>query len=336
MGKLKLIIKARASMKMRRVGSIKYELLAKAREAMLCAIQIYNNPIIVFKSENFIVLSIIAWTYMLHAYYKSKNIEYRYYSMNGKRKKFDRTKAGAYKFWELERCLNDPNCPIDPISTKNLKFLIGIRHEIEHQMTTRIDDYISAKFQSCCINFNHYLKTLFNDIQGIDDYLSVSLQFSSISEPQAKTINDYSFLPKNISSYIDDFDNSMTEEEFNDPKFSYRVLYVQKVVNKKGQADKVIEFLPADSPEAVGINKNLVYIRDREKPKYIPSEIVNLMHNKGYPNFKIHHHTNIWKEKDGKNPSKGYGVIISNNWYWYESWLSIVEEYCINNKDRFT
>jgi hypothetical protein len=42
-------------------------LVKKAREAMLAAVQIHNNPQIDFKSELFIVTSVIAWTYLLHA-----------------------------------------------------------------------------------------------------------------------------------------------------------------------------------------------------------------------------------------------------------------------------
>ena len=62
----------------KKVGSIKLELLQKSREAMLSAVEIYNNPNIQFKSETFTVLAIIAWTYLYHAYYKSKNINYHY------------------------------------------------------------------------------------------------------------------------------------------------------------------------------------------------------------------------------------------------------------------
>ena len=43
------------------------ELIAKSREAMISAIQSYNNPRVSFRSEIFIVLSMIAWTYLLHA-----------------------------------------------------------------------------------------------------------------------------------------------------------------------------------------------------------------------------------------------------------------------------
>ena len=54
------------------------ELLIKAREAMLFAVQNYNNPRTYFRSEIFIVTAIIAWTYLLHAYYKMQNVDYRY------------------------------------------------------------------------------------------------------------------------------------------------------------------------------------------------------------------------------------------------------------------
>lgn len=43
-----------------------------AREAMLTAVQIFNNPQIEFKFGLFIVTNTIAWTYLLHAYYRER------------------------------------------------------------------------------------------------------------------------------------------------------------------------------------------------------------------------------------------------------------------------
>ena len=51
----------------RRIGSLKNELLTKSGEAALSAIRIFNDPHVSFKSESFIVLMTIAWTYLLHA-----------------------------------------------------------------------------------------------------------------------------------------------------------------------------------------------------------------------------------------------------------------------------
>lgn len=300
---------------------------------MLCAVQIFNNPNIVFKSESFIVLSMVAWTYLLHSYYRSRKTDYRYFTQGPNRKKYDRTKRGSYKYWELERCLDEDSCPIDSVPKANLKFLIGLRHEIEHQMTTRLDDYLSARFQACCLNYNHYIKHLFGDDFGIDKHLSFSLQFSSITEEHARQINDFSDLPKNIASYINDFDEAITESEFNSPQYAYRVLYVPKIANRKGQADKVIEFIKADSPEAESLNKEYVLIKDREKPKYIPSEVVKQIRARGYSKFGMQRHTDLWKQLGAKDPSKGFGVLVSKTWYWYESWIKEVENYCSDNKD---
>lgn len=319
----------------RKVGSVKNELIAKAREAMLSAVQIFNNPNILFKSESFIVLAIISWTYLLHAYYRGINIDYRYYSKHGTKKYYDKTKRGAFKFWELERCLNDASCPIDKATKDNLKFLIGLRHEIEHQMTNRIDDYLSARFQACCLNFNNYVKQFFGPEMGIDKHLSFSLQFSSITEPHIKQLQNYSDLSENISSYISDFDESLSEEEFNDQRYAYRVLFIPKTVNRKGQADKVIEFISVDSPEAKGLNKEYALIKEKEKPKYFAGEIVLKMQQKGFIKFKMHNFVKFWQSKGGKNPAKGYGVWVSKQWFWYDSWIDQVEKYCEKHKDEF-
>ncbi len=143
------------------IYSIKDELIRKSREAMMAAVQTYNNPSLSFKAETFITLAIISWTYLLHAFYRKEKIEYRYYEKVGKVNRYNRTKYGAYKHWELERCVNDVKCPLDFDTKANLKFLIGIRHEIEHQMTNRIDEYLSAKLQACAINFDYYITLLF-------------------------------------------------------------------------------------------------------------------------------------------------------------------------------
>lgn len=319
----------------RKIGSIKTELLTKSRESMLAAVQIFNNPNIQFKSESFIVLSNIAWTYLLHAYYRSQNVEYRYYDQHGARKKFLKTKKGAFKYWELERCLDNKQCPIDKVAKSNLKFLIGLRHEVEHQMTTRIDDYLSARFQACCLNYNEYIKSLFEDRLGIDRHLSFSLQFSSIKEEHASQLKKFSDLPQHISSYINGFDADLPQDEYNDLRYSYRVLYIPKSVNHKGQADKVIEFVPANSPEAEKLNKEYVLIKEKEKPKYLPSKIVEIISGLGYSKFNQHHHTTLWKDKQAKGKGKGFGVYVAKTWYWYDSWLNEVKKHCAENAEQY-
>lgn len=323
--------------RVRRVGSIKSELLKKSREAALAAVQIFNNPNISFKSESYVVLMIIAWTYLLHAYYREQKVEYRYYQQNGKRRDFDKTKHGAFKYWELERCLNDTKSPIDKDTTNNLKFLIGLRHEIEHQMTTRIDDILSARFQACCLNYNEYIKKLFGADIGIEKHLSFSLQFSTISTEQKELLEDHPGLPANIKGYIQNFDAMLSDEEFSNPHYAYRILFVPKTCNRKGQADRVIEFVKSDSPLAQAVNKEYCVIKETEKEKYLPKQIVDLMKTEGFVRFSVHHHTQLWQALDAKNPAKGYGTIVAGKvWHWYECWVHEVRKHCHENKDAYS
>ncbi|MBA9078205.1 DUF3644 domain-containing protein [Rufibacter quisquiliarum] len=320
---------------MKKIKSFKEELLVKSREAMLCAVQIFNNPNMKFKSESFIVLSNIAWMYLLHAYYKGNKVEYRYYKENNGIRRYDKTKKGAFKCWELERCLDDSACPIDPVAKSNLKFLIGLRHEIEHQMSRRVDDYLSARFQACCLNYNTHIKTMFGESYSIDKYLSFSLQFSTIDEDHATQLRQFTDLPKNISSYINAFDESLTDEEYNDIRYSYRVLYVPKLVNHKGQADKVIEFIKADSPEAASLNQEYVVIKEKEKRKYLPTDIWKEMQNQGYSKFGSHQHTMLWKGLNAKVAGKNYGILVAKQWYWYDTWLKEVQKHCLESGELY-
>lgn len=319
----------------RRIYSIQKELLEKSKEAALSAIQIYNNPQINFKAELFIVTMIIAWTYLLHAYYRREGIEYRYFRLSGSRRKFDRTKYKAYKFWELERCLNDHGCPLDKSTSDNLKFLILIRHEIEHQMTLKIDDFISAKFQACALNYNYHLKSLFGDQENISENLSFSIQFSGVSMDQIEVTSKFEDLPKNIQTCINQFEDELQPEEYNDPRYSYRLFFVPKIVNNKNKADQVIEFIRPGSETAKDMNTAYAVVKETERQKYFVREIIRLMHDEGYPKFNTYHHTQLWKEKDAKNPAKGYGVDLKSFWFWYDTWIPIVREHCQRNRDKY-
>lgn len=312
----------------RRIKSVKTELIKKAREAMLSAVQLYNNPQVTFKAESFITLSVIGWTYLLHAYYRSNGIDYRYYSYVGKKKVFDKTKYGAYKHWELERCLNEKECPLDGDTITNLRFLIGIRHEIEHQMTDKVDEFLSAKLQACALNFDYYICKLFGDKFNLSKELSLSIQFSPLSPEQCDILHENSHITSNIKNFVVDFEDVLSDEALSSTRYAYRVLFVPINAKRKGQADQVVEFIKSDSPLAEGIEKTYAVLKETEKQKYLPGEIVALMKQKGYDKFSITKHTEIWKSRDAKNPKFNYGVLISKTWYWYDTWLKEIEKYC--------
>lgn len=318
----------------RRLKSVKTELVKKSREAMLAAVQLYNNPQVTFKAESFITLAVIGWTYLLHAYYRSKNIDYRYYRYVGKKKIYDKTKYGAYKHWELERCLSEDKCPLDRDTITNLRFLIGVRHEIEHQMTDKIDEFLSAKLQACALNFDFYICKLFGDKYNLSKELSLAIQFSPITPEQQNTLHENSHITSNVKNFVVDFENVLSDEALMSSRYAYRVLFVPINAKRKGQADQVVEFIKSDSPLADGIEKTYALLKETEKRKYLPNEIVSAMKSKGYDKFSINKHTELWKSRNAKDMKHGYGVLISKTWYWYETWLKEVEKYCETHRDE--
>lgn len=322
--------------RIRTVGSLADELLAKSREAALCAIRVFNDPHVSFKSETFIVLMNIAWTYLLHAHYRKKAIEYRYFKQEGKRRKFDRTRSDAFKYWELERCLNERASPIDRDTANNLRFLVGLRHEIEHQMTRSLDNYLSGRYQACALNYNEYLKKLFGKRHALDSYLTYSIQFIELAAEQLGGPFPAAQIPDRLKAYITSYDAVLTHDEYNSPKFSYRLLFKKKLVNKPGQADSVVEFIDPNSELAKTIDKQYWIKKEVERQKYRPSTVVEEVRKAGFTKFRVQReHVDMWKAEDAKNIAKGFGVEVEGAWYWYDSWIKRCIELCTNEGDRY-
>ena len=141
-------------------------------------------------------------------------------------------------------------------------------------------------------------------------------------------------LPDHIEAVRASIEDGLTEEEYNDQHYAYRVLYVPKVVNKKSQADEVVEFVPAESDEAAELNK--VYLKEVDKPRYRPGLVVQKMKDEGFGWFGMMQHTDLWKALDARKPGKGYGVETeSDGWRWYERWVDVVRAYCEANRERY-
>jgi Protein of unknown function (DUF3644) len=295
------------------------ELLIKAREAMIAAVHIFNGAGLTFRTELFIVTCIIAWTYLLHAWCRREGIDYRHHGL---------TKQGAERYWELEKCLRHPKCPIPIGAIKNLEFLIELRHEIEHRSTNRIDDAVSSKLQACCINFNDALKKLFGAQYGLEKCLPIALQFLTFDSDQRAILKKASTLPPNIEAMMDAFHSGLTDEEQADPNFAYRVIFVPKLGSRASNSDLAIEFVKPDTDEAREINR--IYIKEVDKRRYTATQIVEIMHSEGYVLFKSNHHSNLWKELDAKAMIKGFGRPgdYKNSWVWYDSWLARVRAHC--------
>ena len=299
----------------RRLYSERVELIQKSREAALSAVQIYNNPNTTFKTESFIVLFIIAWVYLLHAYYRLNRVDYRYYEIVNGRKRYTII-DNERKYWDLFKCISVADCPLCRDTVNNLKFLIGLRNQIEHKKTVGLDTYLSARYQACALNYNYYIKHLHGEQYSLDRKLALSLQFAELDYTQTNVLKDKEqLISKNALSYIANFDQSLSEEEIKSERFSYRLLFTKITAKRISQADRVIEFLSPNDPLAKDIQKECWVKEDREKPKFSPSQVIEKVQSAGFNYFRMHLHTEFWQKHDGKNLDKGFGTKVVKTWY---------------------
>jgi Protein of unknown function (DUF3644) len=307
-------------------GPVKHALLAKSREAALTAVQTYNNPLVRFKSETFIVLMTIAWTYLLHAHYARTEVDHRYLDKDPKNKrKYLRTPEGGYRWWDLSACLRVAECPLDTGTINNLTFLVGLRHEIEHHRPPNLDDHLSGRYLACALNYDYWLTDLFGDRYTLGDTVAMALHFRDIKPTDTTAVVK---LPSRLATYIERFEGSMTQDEYDDPRFAYRLMFTRKVVSKKGQADRAIEFVKPGDPGAEGIEPERWLMKDTEKPKHRAKAVIALARAAGHDFFGPYQHTQLWRRLDAKNPARGYGVDVEGEWFWYDSWVAEVLRQC--------
>lgn len=135
-------------------------LLENSLNSALTAVETYNRPGSKFRLENYIVLMIIAWTKLFHAYFQSTIGEkYFYKEKHGHYKIID----GDKKAWELSECIKNYQKTCDKADAlsnavvANLKLFIGIRNKIEHRFWdgTTLDIILFGECQALLYNFEN-------------------------------------------------------------------------------------------------------------------------------------------------------------------------------------
>ncbi|WP_204340930.1 DUF3644 domain-containing protein [Rhizobium ruizarguesonis] len=295
------------------------ELLIKAREAMIAAVHVFNSAGLTFRAELFIVTAIISWTYLLHCYFKRHGIPHVY--------KDKRTPQGQDRYWDLTQCIDTGRSPLPEGVKTNLRFLIGLRNEIEHQSTTRIDDAVGAELQACCLNFNEAVKAFFGHQFGLEKRLPIALQFVSFGMDQRSALKKASSLPIHVSSFISAFEHDLSDVQVRDPAFRLKVAFVPIAAKKAAGADQAVVTVPLGSELA---DKIEVVFKEVNRSRFIRQEILDKVHAAGYPKFGSGAHTKLMTDLDAKNLANGYGCVgdYKAHWVWYDRWLETVLEYC--------
>lgn len=160
------------------------ERVIRSREAMILAVQIFNNPGVFFKTEVFAVLANIAWTYLLHEFYVRRDVEIE-------------DKEG--RTFLLSNMLRREDCPLSKGVINNLNDIIDIRHDVEHKILRRADTIFFTKFQTCCLNFDKVLCELFGEKVSLKHDLSFALQFARMDFGHAQILHAFD-VPEHIAS----------------------------------------------------------------------------------------------------------------------------------------
>lgn len=269
-------------------------LLNKAKESCLLAVDIYNKPKTSFKSGAYVVLMTIAWTSLFHAIFEKKSIKYFHRKKNSNRYVII---DGDKKSWELADCVKEyfkENKKEEIPIRKNLEFFIPLRNKIEHRFMPELDKKIFGECQSLLFNFEKILNREFGSDHSINESLAFSLQFSNYYSKEKKEshkkINSREFI--NINDYIRNFRENLDDEVYSHSDYSFQIYLIPKVGNNKDRAEYAIEWkeFDPDNPKEMEQYKHLVGLMkekkihvsndDKLKPTHVTGEIKPLLINK--------------------------------------------------------
>lgn len=263
-------------------------LVIKARDAALAAVQHYNNPTSLFRSDNYIILMIIAFTSLFHAILKRDGVYIEDTTHVGRN--------GKFYLWDVEKCCNyylsnyiSKLSKVDLESMEqNIKFMIPIRNDIEHQFIPELDPFIIGHCQSMLMNFEKLLVEEFTNYYALNASLSIALQFSTnLSAEAANSLKRFESAEfQELKKYISEFHKSLRSEIYTNPNFAFRIWLIPKTGNHQNSSDLAVEFINIDKldPEkAAQLESDIIAIKDKnfEVPKdpghthpYLFSEVI--------------------------------------------------------------
>jgi hypothetical protein len=296
------------------------ERLIRAREAMVLAVQIYNSAALSFKTEVFVVLANIAWTYLLHEYFERIGVGI-----------IDKDGRSLLLGQMIER----QDCPLSKGVRNNIDALKTIRDDVEHKLLGKSDVKWQGLFQTSCLNFDRALCKLFGDRLTLAKELAFALQFNRMNVEQLATLNKFE-IPAHIEALDARLNQKLSDEERADLEYQFRVVYTLDAASK-GLAH--FEFFRPESAEGKAIQNILVQYKaaDHFYP-HKPTRVCHLVTKKSKKVFTPHNHTQAWRlfkvrqptgSKQAENTNRDYCIYHAahGDYTYSEKWVDrLVEE----------
>lgn len=253
--------------------------LIAAREAMMLAASIFNNPTLKFRAKSFAVHANIAWTNAMHAFYESKGISIW---------KGDKTLP-------LSQLIKREDCPLEKAEIENLKAIKKIRDEVEHFYWMEAEEAFVSIFQACCANFDQFLIKNFGRKTAISNEMGLALQYRNIDFQQAANLASANLPPQISALNTALFDNAGDDISL-DPKYAFNVAYTLTATSK-GKAH--INFISPETQEDQEIHNVLVKeVPSDKKYPHKPSHVCKQVENRTGKSFTMHDHTMAWKNHE--------------------------------------
>lgn len=277
------------------------ELVVKARDSAILAIDIYNRPIIAFRSQGYIVMMVIAWTALFHAIYELEGIDYFYKEKNGNDKIVD----GDKKAFELDRCIEKCGNLISNAVKNNLQLFILLRNKIEHRYVPAFDFDVFGECQAMLLNFENLITEKFGPYYALNNSLSFPLQVSSVRS------NIHAEVTKKIQSkhyselkeYIEAYRSSLDDDVFSDSQYSFRIFLIPQLGNHRSSSDCAVEFIrydPKHPEDFESVKRDIALIKEKRIPvanqgKFKPRMVCDVLSEKMGTKISTNLHAKAWK-----------------------------------------
>lgn len=291
----------------KRLSGVVRSHLGKCRACTLAAVEAYNKPGTQFRTAQYVVWIVMAWTALFHAIFRQRNIKpwcCRRASKNGAGVRYLKV-DGEPRHWDLTECLRQYYGDENPPERQNILFLIGLRNKIEHRNVPELDASLYGECQASLLNLERMIVSEFGQDYAMAEQLAVALQFSEImSQEKRQAVRTLaSKQARSVTDYIERFRGGLASTVLNSMRYSFSVFLVPRVVNRQSAADAAVQFVNVDeaSEEELECLERLnVLIREKHVPianldLYKPGKVVSELQKCVPFMVNMATHTDAWR-----------------------------------------
>ena len=272
------------------------ELVSKSRQSALLAVQIYNNPLLEFRTPAYIVHMVIAYTALFHAIFEEDGVNYRYYNQG-----LVVEQDGEAKLWDISRCVEEYWKDRTLPAKKNLEFFIALRNAVEHRHSPSFDNTIAGECQALLNNYEALLTEHFTGYYALGAQIAVPIQISQVTtKPKLDALRELQKADtRYLYQFVQAFRENLPDEIIGSPDYSFRVFLIPKPANRATSADISMEFIQGDAADLAQLQQGIVLIKSKtvqvaNQGKYRPKDVVKLVQEME-PRFRMHDHTQAWR-----------------------------------------